>query len=83
LIALVVFVIVTAASRYVSLGSILAAVSLVVAEALWNLHLKDVPGFPWFTLSVALLVIYKHRQNIQRLLAGRENRLDFHKKDRA
>lgn len=83
LIALVVFVIVTAAGRYVSLGSILAAVALVVAEALWNLLRKDAPGFPWLTLIVALLVIYKHRQNIQRLLAGRENRLDFHKKDRA
>ncbi len=83
LIALLVFVIVTAISRYVSLGSIFAAVSLVVAEALLNLFLKDVSGFPWVTLIVALLVICKHRQNIQRLQAGNENRLTFPKKDSA
>lgn len=81
--ALLVFLLVTALSRYVSLGSIVAAASLFVCELLWNIFVLREPEFPWFTLFVALLVIYKHSQNIMRLLEGRENRLSFNKKDKA
>ena len=32
----------------------------------------------YLTLALALLIIITHRQNISRLLTGKENRLSFH-----
>ena len=81
LVAMLIFLAVTALSRYVSLGSIFAAAMLFVSELLWNIFILREPEFPWMTLIVALLVIYKHNQNILRLLEGRENRLSFKKKE--
>jgi len=65
------FVLVVLVSRYVSLGSILAAAALPVT-ALWS---GQPPVIIWFTLALAIFVIYKHRPNINRLLAGTEPRL--------
>ena len=71
--AILLFTIVLALSRYVSLASVFAAASF--------------PAFAWFTVagerttffiavqvSVSLLIIFKHHQNIRRLLAGTEHR---------
>lgn len=69
---LAVWGVVTAATRYVSLGSIAAAGAAPVAILL--LH----PGqVPYLTLGVvgAAAVIYQHRGNIARLAAGTESRL--------
>jgi glycerol-3-phosphate acyltransferase PlsY len=69
--ALALWVVVVLASRYVSLGSILAAASLA------PLMLLFYPG-QWtlfgFGLVAGLVAIYKHRANIDRLLKGTENR---------
>jgi glycerol-3-phosphate acyltransferase PlsY len=57
--------------RYVSLGSISAAVALPVAYLL----LEGGPvlrATPLVLLALALLVVVKHRTNIRRLLAGTE-----------
>lgn len=70
LLALGVFLLVFAASRYVSLGSILAALFLPLCVA-W-LH-----GFgPTLVMAIAAsaFVIFKHRANVQRLLAGTEHK---------
>jgi glycerol-3-phosphate acyltransferase PlsY len=56
--------------RYVSLASISASVAVPVAT--WFL-VRDRPLF-WFTAILGVVAIYKHRSNIQRLLAGTENR---------
>jgi glycerol-3-phosphate acyltransferase PlsY len=57
--------------RYVSIGSILAAVTLPLAAALF-----DYPSpFIYSAILIALLVLYKHRGNIQRLKAGTESKL--------
>lgn len=75
LISLGVFVIVIALSRFVSLGTISAAVVFVA--------LSFVPAFgttlyfSLFAFAIALIIILKHRQNIERLLAGTENKLKF------
>jgi len=71
LIALVVFVIAVALTRYISVGSISAAMAL--PAAVWirspqNLLLGVV------TTALGALAIYKHKSNIQRLMAGTENR---------
>lgn len=83
LLTILIFLTVTALSRYVSLGSIVAAASLFGVELLWNILVIREPEFPWLTLIVALLVIYKHNQNILRLLEGRENKLSFQPKDKS
>jgi glycerol-3-phosphate acyltransferase PlsY len=71
LISLAIFVIVLAASRFVSLGSILAAISFPIAA--WLLYRPEWPSLVLVSLGAAL-VITKHHQNIRRLVAGNENR---------
>ena len=68
-----VFAVVVVLTRWVSLSSILAAIAVPVAY-LWMNGAGNIP------LSVALvvmsvLVIYMHRANIRRLLAGTEPRI--------
>jgi len=72
LIALMFFILAVTVTRYVSVGSIVAAIALPVA--VWampphNLFLGIV------TTALGALAIYKHKSNIQRLMAGTENRL--------
>ena len=72
LIALVVFILAVVITKYVSVGSITAAIALPVT--VWvmtphNLFLGIV------TTALGVLAIYKHKGNIQRLMAGTENRL--------
>lgn len=86
LIAVGIFTIVVLISRYVSLGSIIAAISvpstLFIRE---NLFHVDIPGystlFP-FIIAVAALVVFTHRKNLVRLINGNENRLSFRSKSR-
>jgi glycerol-3-phosphate acyltransferase PlsY len=78
-IALGVWIIVFVTSRYVSVASIAAAVTLAVI--VWPLHLKDYGlWFPAVLTALALLAIWKHRSNIARLRAGTESRFEFRKK---
>ena len=71
-IAMLVFILALLATRYVSVASISGAVALIAA--VWilpphNLFLGIV------TTALGALAIYKHKSNIQRLVAGTENRL--------
>jgi len=84
LIAIGVFVIVVTISRYVSLGSLIGAISvplsLVVRENVFNV---DIPGYHTilpFIISVSLLVVYTHRKNVVRIFNGSEHKLNFKKK---
>jgi glycerol-3-phosphate acyltransferase PlsY len=69
--ALGVWLVVFAVGRYVSLASISAAVAIPVAT--W-LITKD-GALTVFTGVLGAVAIYKHRSNIQRLLAGTESRV--------
>lgn len=84
LIAFGVFVIVVALSRYVSLGSISAAVAvpitLYVREHLFNANISNYYTLFPFVIALSLLVIFTHRKNISKLLKGRENKISFSKK---
>lgn len=64
------FLVAVAISRYISLGSVLAALSM----PLWILFL----GYPREifagSLGIALLIVWRHRSNIRRMLDGTENR---------
>ena len=76
--ALIVFVLVVYWKRYVSLGSMAAAVSIpVLAWAGQRLGWVEGPD-PWLIASsaaIALLVVIKHRSNLERLRQGIEPRL--------
>ncbi|MFI5357295.1 MAG: glycerol-3-phosphate 1-O-acyltransferase PlsY [Opitutales bacterium] len=71
-IAAVVWAIMFFATRYVSLASILAAVSLPVSA--WALGRPDL--FIGTAAFLAAFVLWRHRSNCQRLLNGTENRFD-------
>lgn len=72
--AMPVFVAVVATTRFVSLGSLLAA--LCVPLGAWLLGYP--PGSTVAALAVALIVVGRHHANIARLLAGTESRLGQH-----
>lgn len=69
--ALIVFGIVAAATRYVSLGSIVGSASLSALAYL----LGALPPVPLAAAFVAALIAWKHRENIRRLARGTERRM--------
>ena len=71
-IALAVFVLAILLTKYVSVGSIAGALALPVA--VWILTPHNV-FLGIVTTALGALAIWKHKGNIQRLLAGTENRL--------
>jgi len=71
LVALAIFILVVAVTRYVSLGSILGAIAFPVAA--YFLQNTDAISLLLASL-VSLIVILKHHQNIGRLLSGTESR---------
>ncbi|PKL89846.1 MAG: acyl-phosphate glycerol 3-phosphate acyltransferase [Ignavibacteriae bacterium HGW-Ignavibacteriae-2] len=84
LLAVGIFIIVVSLSRYISLGSITAAVSIpvimIVRENVFNV---DVIGYHTvlpFSIFIAFLIIYTHRTNIGRLIKGAENKISLTKK---
>ncbi len=74
---LIVFVITIALTRYVSLGSVLAATTFALTFNLF--HWGD-----WLicvlATAAAAFVVFRHRSNIVRLIKGTESKLSFHKK---
>ena len=81
--AIAVFLLVVAVTRYVSLGSICAAMAMPVL--VYFLPAAHVPLCIVFVgaLAAAILIIYKHSANIQRLVRGEEPKFSFGKKKAA
>ncbi len=72
LMILLLFAAVVALSRYVSLGSILAA--LAAAPLAWLMGFVQAAEL---YLLLALIIVLKHHANIRRLLAGSESKVSF------
>jgi glycerol-3-phosphate acyltransferase PlsY len=76
LFALLAFVVGFGVTRITSVGSIMAAITLPTVVCLtkddWTLRIV--------TLALGVLALLKHRTNIQRLIAGTENRVEFKKR---
>lgn len=70
LLSAAVFAVVLAVKRYVSLGSIIAAAFLPVFLS----FMPRYKGFVPMGAAVAFLIIIKHKDNIKRLVEGKENR---------
>ena len=77
IIILSVWIVLVLATRYVSIGSIAAAV--VLPFATWFTTRQDV-SLTIITGAMGAMAIYKHKGNIQRLLAGTESRANFKRK---
>jgi glycerol-3-phosphate acyltransferase PlsY len=81
LIALLLFALVVACWRYVSLGSISAAAAMpLLMYFLWAPHHAPPLIIALGSLAAALLVVYKHGANIQRLMEGEEPKFSSGKK---
>jgi acyl phosphate:glycerol-3-phosphate acyltransferase len=66
------FLLIVAATRHVSMGSVVAAAAFPVLT--WVLHEYVAPARLIMIALAALLVVWKHRQNIGRLVAGTESK---------
>jgi glycerol-3-phosphate acyltransferase PlsY len=76
--ALVIFILAVLFTRYVSVGSIASAIALPVT--VWVMSPENI-FLDIVTTALGVLAIYKHKSNLQRLMAGTENRLGKKAKD--
>ncbi len=79
LILFVLFVVIVACTRYISLGSVMCM--LIYPFMLSAIDTWLVGGCPYvlFALLMSVLVIYKHKENIIRLRQGKESKFSFKK----
>jgi acyl phosphate:glycerol-3-phosphate acyltransferase len=79
--ALSLFILVVAFWRYVSLGSIAGAAAIpLLMYLLWAPRHAPPHVVTFGSLAIALLVVYKHDANIQRLVEGEEPKFSFRKR---
>jgi glycerol-3-phosphate acyltransferase PlsY len=71
-----VFIIIVALTKYVSLGSIIAAALFPAAALVFGRSAETVI----FSGLIAVLIVVKHHANIKRLLNGTESKFSFSKK---
>jgi glycerol-3-phosphate acyltransferase PlsY len=82
--SVIVFVLVVAFWRYVSLASISAAAAMpLLVYLLWAPRHAPPLAVTFGALAAAVLIIYKHDANIQRLVDGEEPKFSFSKKGSA
>lgn len=67
-----VWLVVFYSTRYVSVASIIMAISLPVS----NYFLDTSSARQWVPVALALVVVLRHKSNISRLLRGEENRFE-------
>lgn len=80
IIALAVFLLTVAITRYVSLGSIFASISLLICVILYHVYHFLHISMLILTILLVALIIYKHKDNIKRLANNQESRISFSKK---
>ena len=81
LIELILYVVIVAIWKYISLASIMCAMLYPVLLNGFDTVLLGTDGSPYgiFTVAIALLVVFKHRENIKRLLNKTESKFKFKK----
>lgn len=80
-IVMVIFIVMFMLYRYISLASVISAISFPIAYVLCGPWLHYEVYFPLliFACIVALFIPYTHRKNIKRLLKGEEPKFQLHK----
>ena len=77
IIGMMMFIPVTLISRYLSLGSVTGVITAGLAlVALASLGMYSI-AYAWYAVIGGTVIIWQHRDNIQRLLDGTERRLGF------
>ena len=77
LICLVFALILMALTRFVSLGSVSAAILFPVLTIFIHSHYIVDGSYIIFALLLGAFVVFNHRANVKRLLEGKENKLSF------
>jgi acyl phosphate:glycerol-3-phosphate acyltransferase len=75
--AVVLFVVIVLATRYVSLGSIIAVAAFPLCAWLLSVFVKPVPDLKQILTTAVIggaLIVFMHRENINRLARGTENK---------
>lgn len=77
---IVLFVFIVYTTKYVSLGSILAASAFLITEFM-SQYLTRFPNVPrlWLVAIIVVLILARHKTNVKRLMEGTENKLRFRK----
>jgi glycerol-3-phosphate acyltransferase PlsY len=79
---LILFLLVAGFSRYVSLSSVAAAVAMpLLTYFFWAPHHAPPLVVTFGALAVAMLIVYKHDANLQRLVEGTEPKFSFGRKN--
>ena len=72
-------IVVVAVTRYMSVASLVTTVAFPVFVAILCRGRENFWLFMAFAIAASALSLFQHRSNIQRLIRGEENRLDFEK----
>ena len=80
--ALIIFILIIFFTRYVSVASILGCLFAMISMLLFNF--MGLYGSTYYDLIFLIpaisIIIYKHNENISRLINNNENKLSFKKK---
>jgi len=81
-ILILIFAVILAISKYVSLSSIIASACCPIGTFLLHYFLNEQPMnlsliYTAMTIPICFIVIFMHKSNIQRLKNGTENRFSF------
>ena len=81
LICLVFALVLMALTKIVAMGSVGAAILFPILVLFMHTHFTISDGISYFIYSIilAVIVVFNHRSNIQRILNGNENKLSFKK----
>ena len=79
LILLAFFVLIVFASRMVSFGSVF---SVILYPMILRAFAPEAPLYVAMAILSAIFVVFMHRENIKRIMAGKESKLSFSKKDK-
>lgn len=80
LISIAAFVVVVFLTKYISLGSMIAAVVFMIC--VWFAFNESNVYLRWFSIIAAILVIFNHRSNLARLISGSEKKIGFPKRNK-
>jgi acyl phosphate:glycerol-3-phosphate acyltransferase len=75
LVVLVIFVLIVALTRFVSLGSVVAGAAFPLCVWWLSPAERTSPTILLLIAASSLVIVLRHKDNIRRLLAGTENRL--------